>query len=182
MQTYKNNVLGFRIAYPDHWSVVPAAWMKQFMGRAARTSERLSECLAKGGQPFLVAHDPSAPSDVAIPAVKCQAYNPETIAAVGGIPSILSLIATQSQQAFPDFTVLDFVPQCLVAGVKGARMVASMTVLNPEGEVFHGKSEFYFLPTSAVVFMVAVSATSDPEVRPEQDLTNIVRSIRLEHA
>lgn len=182
MQTYKNDVLGFRITYPDHWTIVPAAWMKQFLGRAAATSEKLSECLAKGGQPFLVAHDPSAPPDVAVPTIKCQAYSPAALASLGGIPGALSLIAKQSQQAYPDFTVIDCVPECLVAGVKGARMVTSMTVLNPEGESFHGKSELYFLPTPGVVFMVAVSATSDPEARPEQDLTNIVRSIRLEHA
>ena len=181
MQTYKNDVLGFNISYPDHWSVVPAAWIKKFMGRAAGTSEKLSECLAKDGQPFLVAHDPSAPVHVAIPSVKCQAYIPAAIAAVGGITGILSLISEQSQQAFPDFKVLDYVPECLIAGVKGARMATSMTVLNPEGEEFHGKSDFYFLPTSKFVFLVAVSGTSDPKFRPEQELMNIVRSIRLEH-
>ena len=108
--------MGFSISYPDHWSVVPAPWVRQLMARAATTSEKLAEYLSKGGQPFLVAQDPGAPPDVAIPAVKCQ--------------------------AFPDFEVLACEPEC----------------------------------------MVAVSATSDPSARPEQDLLNIIRSIRLEHA
>lgn len=182
MQTYRNDVLGFSISYPEHWSVVPAAWIKQFMGRASATSARLAEYLSRGSEPFLVAQDPTAPPHVAIPAVKCQAYNPDVIAAAGGIQGVLSIISSQSKQVFPDFEVLEYMPECLVGGVKGARMVSSMTVLNPYGEAFHGKSEFYFLPTPAVVYMVAVTATSDPALRPERDLMNILRSIRLEHA
>ncbi|MEZ5507217.1 MAG: hypothetical protein R3F38_15140 [Gammaproteobacteria bacterium] len=182
MKIYTNDTLGFSITYPDHWTIVPAAWIKQYMGRASATSEKLAYYLSNGSQPFLVAQDPSVPPGLAIPAVKCQAYDPAAIAAVGGIRGVLSLVVSQSTEAFPDFEVLECVPECVVAGVKGARMVASMTVLNPEGEAFHGMSEFYFLPTQAVVFMVAVTATSDMAYRPEQELMGIIRSIRLNQA
>ena len=179
MQTYRNSSLGFSISYPSSWEAVPAPWMKQFMSRAKGTSEKLAEYIAQGSQPFLIAQNPNVPPGVAIPAVKCQAYNPASIAAAGGIDGVLSSMIRYSQQAYPDFEVNEFTPECVMAGVVGTKMTVSMTVLNPEGNSFHGKTEMHFLPTPSFVFLVALTATSDPSLRPTEELLQIVRSIRL---
>lgn len=179
VQTFNSSQLGFSISYPDSWQVVPAPWMRQFIGRAKNTSAKMAEYLATGSPPFLIVHDPTVPPGLAVPALKCQAYSAAAIAAAGGIPAVFASMLGHMQQAFPDFELHEFSPECVVAGVVGGRLTASMSVLNPEGESFHGLSELLFLPTRAYVFSIGLTATSDKAYRPEEELAEIKRSIRL---
>jgi hypothetical protein len=179
MQIYKSTALGFSISYPESWQVVPAPWMKQFMGRAKGTSEKMAEYLAAGSPPFLIAHDPNVQPGLAIPALKCQAHHAAAIAGAGGVPSVLASIVGHMKQAFPDFELHEYALECVVAGVAGARLTAAMSVTNPEGESFHGLSEMLFLPTRQYVFAVGLTATSDMAYRPKAEFAEIIRSIRL---
>ena len=83
------------------------------------------------------------------------------------------------QQAFPDFEVREYVPEFVMAGVVGAKLVTAMSVQNPEGDSFHGITEMLFLPTKRYVFSIGLTATSDPAFRPESEFSEIKRSIRL---
>ena len=179
MRTFKNAALGFCISYPDSWQSVPDPWMRQFLGRAKSTSEKLNEYIAKGSPPFLVAHDPSVPAGLAIPAVKCKAYTLSSVEAGGGIHALLGSLGRHFQQAFPDFEVREYVPEFVMAGVVGAKLVTAMSVQNPEGDSFHGITEMLFLPTKRYVFSIGLTATSDPAFRPESEFSEIKRSIRL---
>lgn len=179
MQTYKSTALGFCISYPESWQLVPAPWMQQFMGRARGTSAKMADYLATGSPPFLIAHDPGTPSGLAIPALKCQAYGAAAIASAGGLAAVLARMIGQMEEAFPDFELREYVPECLMAGVVGARLTSAMSVVNPEGESFHGLSELLFLPARQYVFAVGLSATSDLSQRPEAQFADIKRSIRL---
>lgn len=179
MQTYKNTALGFSISYPVSWQIVPDPWIKQFMGRAKSTSSKLADALAAGRPPFLVAHDPHALTGLAMPAVKCQAYNLASITDSGGVPAVMETIVGHLKQAFPDFELREYVSEYVVAGVVGAKLVSAMSVKNHEGESFHGLTELLLLPTNRFVFSVAFTATSDQIYRPEEVFTEIKRSMRL---
>jgi hypothetical protein len=107
MQHYNSSILGFSIFYPEHWTVVPGPWIKQFIGRASGTSEKWVEYLAAGSPPFLIAQDPTVAEGLAIPAVKCKAYSTTSIAAAGGIQLALAGATEQLKQAFPDLELRD---------------------------------------------------------------------------
>lgn len=179
MQIFKSSQLGFSISYPDSWQVVPAQWTKQFMGRAKNTSSKLAEYLSNGSPPFLVVQDPHVQPGLPIPALKCQAYSAAAVAAAGGIAGVFESMTGHLQQAFPDLEIHEYHPECVVSGVVGGRLTASMSVLNPEGESFHGLSEFLFLPTNVYVFAISLTATSEISYRPVEEFTAIKRSIRL---
>lgn len=179
MQTFKSASLGFSISYPDTWQLVPAAWTRQFIGRAKNTSEKLAEYLAAGSPPFLAVQDPHVPAGLAIPALKCQAYSSAAIANAGGLGVVLGNVVDRMNEAFPDFELHEFSPECVLAGSIGGRLTASMSVINSEGESYKGHSELLFLPTSYYVFAVGLSATADLAYRPEEALSSIKRSIRL---
>lgn len=180
MQTFKSSQLGFTICYPDSWQVVPAQWTKQFIGRAKNTSSKLAEYLSAGSPPFLVVHDPHVQPGLAIPTLRCQAYSAAAIAAAGGISGVLQSMTGHLRQAFPDFEMHEYSPECLVSGVLGGRLTASMSALNAEHESFHATSEILLLPTKAFVLAISLSATSEMSYRPENEFIEIKRSIRLQ--
>lgn len=179
MQTFSNAALGFNISYPDHWNAVPAAWIKQFVGRAKGTSEKLAEFLASGTPPFFVATDPHVRSGLAVPGIKCIAHPLTVIEAFGGVPKYLSYSSRLMKQAFPDYEERGLDDELVMAGVIGGRLVAAMSVKNPEGASFHGLTELFVLPASDYVFTIALTATSDPAYRPDEQLADIRKSIRL---
>jgi len=179
MKTYRNAALGFGIAYPDWWQAVPAPWMKQQYRRSESTSAELARMLEQAHAPFLYLQDPAVAPGLAIPTVKCQAYSPAAIAAAGGIPGLMGTIQTMLAQAFPDYRLLEYQPEYVVAGAVGARLLTAMSVKNPERESFHAASELLCMPAARCVFVVALSATSSEEHRPAEEFAEMVRSIRL---
>lgn len=179
MQTFRNTSLGFSVSYPDTWQAIPAAWVSQFAGRAKSTSSRLAEILEASGQPFLLAHDPYSNPDLAISAVTCKAYSRASVEAAGGLSKVMMGAADQMKVACPDFELREYIPEFVMAGTIGTKMVAAMSVLNEDGESFHGLSELLFLPKESYVFCVALSGTSDANRRPENVFNDIKASIRL---
>lgn len=179
MKTYRNDTLGFEIAYPDSWQAVPAPWMKQQTARGKSTSAELAEMLEHARAPFLFLHDPAAPTGQAVPTVRCQAYSPEAIAAAGGLTALIVSIQRNLEQAFPDYELLEHQPEYLVAGVAGARMLVSMSVTNPDGASFHAATELLYLPTPRVLFVLGLSASANEAERPVETFREMVRSIRL---
>lgn len=179
MKIYNNAALGFSISYPQTWQAVPAPWMKQSSGRASSTSAELARILEQARAPFLFIQNPGVAPGFAIPSVKCQAYSHAAMASAGGISGLMSSTQQILEQAFPDYELLEYQPEYLVAGVVGAKLFAAMSVKNPEGESFHAASELLCLPTARCCFIVGLSATSDENYRPTREFTEIVRSIRL---
>lgn len=179
MKTFRNDTLAFELSYPDTWQAVPAAWMKQQTARGASTSAELADMLKQAGAPFLFLQDPVAAPDQAVPTVRCQAYSPAAIAAAGGVAGLMVSIQKNLEKAFPDYELLEHQPEYLVAGVAGARMLASMSVKNPGGASFHAATELLYLPTPRVVFVLGLSASANAAERPEETFREMVRSIRL---
>ena len=92
---------------------------------------------------------------------------------------LLSTIEEQGKQTFPDFEVLEYVPQYVFSGTVGAKLITVMSVMNPEGDLFPSSTEVLYLPSKRHLFSVAFSATSDSVLRPEEEFWKIKKSIRL---
>lgn len=181
MNYYSCPAFGFRIAQPQGWEVLPAQWVHAYLGRAAPTSEALATLLqeAQTHEPFLLMHKPAEDPMLAMPTVQCKATPIAAMMAQGSMSDLLKSIEAKMLTAFPDFAVSLLSDEYLVAGSMGGRMIASMSVKNAEGQSFHCISESLFLPTKRFLFIIGMSATSDPQRRPEADFQEMVRSIRL---
>lgn len=179
MKTYRNDTLTFEISYPDSWQAVPAAWMKQQTAQGESTSSALAEMLRQARAPFLFLQDASPPPGQAVPTVRCQVYGPETVAGTGGVAALMVSIQRSMEKAFPDYELLEHQPEYLVAGVAGARMLASMSVKNPDGASFLAASELLYLPTPRALFVLGLSGSANEDERPEETFREMVRSIRL---
>lgn len=179
MKTYTNDTLGFSISYPEAWQAVPAPWMRQQAARAKSTSAELAEMLEQARAPFLFIQDPAVAPGLAIPAVRCQAYSPAAMLAAGGIAGLMASVQASLAQAFPDYALLEHQREYVAAGTVGARLLASMSVRNPEGDAFHAASELLCLQGTRCLFVVGLSATSDEAARPAAEFAAMVRSIRL---
>lgn len=181
MHYYTRPALGFRIAQPEGWEVLPTPWVHSYLGRAAPTSAALARLLlqAQTHEPFLLMHKPAEDPGLAMPTVQCKATSMAAMAAQGSMADLLRNITEKMAGAFPDFDVSFTSDEYLVAGSTGGRMVASMSVKNADGQSFHCLSESLFLPTKKFLFMIGMSATSDPQRRPEADFRDMIRSLRL---
>lgn len=171
----------FRIARPQGWEVLPAPWVHAYLGRAAPTSEALANLLheAQSHEPFLLMHKPAEDPGLAMPTVQCKAIAIDAMTAQGSMMDLLQSIIAKMSAAFPDFSVESLSDEYLAAGSKGGRIVAAMTVKNTEGHAFHCVSESLFLPSQKFLFMIGMSATSDPRRRPVVDFQTMINSIRL---
>lgn len=171
----------FRIARPKGWEVLPAPWVHAYLGRAAPTSEALANLLheAQTHEPFLLMHKPAEDPGLAMPTVQCKATPIAAMNAQGSMMELLQSITEKMSVAFTDFRVEFISDEYLAAGSKGGRIVASMTVKNPEGQAFHCTSESLFLPSKKFLFMIGMSATSDLQRRPEADFQTMINSISL---
>lgn len=158
---------------------MPSGWAKHFAMRAKHTSEKLAEYLDSGSQPFLVVHKLDAQDGYAIPAVKCQAYALNAIAAAGGVYGVIESTIRHSEKAYPNFKLEELEREMLVAGTIGSKLTVSMSVLNEEGESFRGLTEMYFIPTRDLVFLIALTGASDDNARPKSELSEILRSVRI---
>lgn len=179
MRQYNNSALGFQISYPENWEVVPAPWVKQFNSRAKHTSEKLAEFLEKSRAPFLILHNPNVAAGLAVPAVKCQVFNLSAISQAGGLENLVGSAISALKQAFADAEIREYAPECIVAGVVGSRLVATMSVSNEEAVWFHGLTEMLFLPARRYLFLVSLTGTADGDHRPSEDFKRIIRSIRI---
>lgn len=178
MQTFIDEALGFALAIPPGWQLLPAAWVGQFRRRAA-TSRELADILGKASKPFLCLHLPQDDAQAAIPTVQCSARPTALVEALGGLSGVLELTLRQLAAAFADLAVLERRDALLVAGVRGAYLKVAMSLCGTGRPRCACIAELYVLPARRQVFLLGLSGPADPARRPVDDFAAILRSLRL---
>ncbi len=179
MERYTNASLGFSLEIPQGWVLLPAPWAKHFLQRAAATSEELARVLEQASAPFLSIHLPQDNPAAAIPTIQCTAKPASILSMVGGVTGVLDLTIPQMQAAFPDLEIVERQDTCIVAGARGAHLKMNMSVKNDAHDSFHCTSDLYVLHNARAVFLLGLSASRDPALRPAAEFQAILRSIRL---
>jgi hypothetical protein len=180
MKKFSNKSLGISISYPESWQEISGPWIKNFLGKAKLTSEKLQVHLQECQGFVLVVHDCNVKVGLPFPTLKCRIYDIFSVKAGGGLHAVLEQLNKIGKQSHQDFELLEYTKEYLVAGVIGARVMSRMTILNEHGEEFPTMTESLYLPTSRYLICVSLSATSIMDFRPVDVFENIVKSIRLD--
>lgn len=179
MPTFHDKNLGFRISAQEDWVMLPSAWVKQFRSTGSATSAELADILRKASEPFVCFYLPQEDPMAAIPAVQCTAKPLSVVDVLGGLGGIIDATLQQLMPAVPDLSVLERQDDIIFAGVHGAYMKASMSVLNQAHDRFECLSELYVLQSKRALFILGLSGPLHEEQRPTEDFHEIIRSIRI---
>lgn len=180
MEKFANSLLRFECDIPDGWVLLPDPWAKKLKLSASPTSDKVAELLKENADaPFLSMylsqHDPAE----SIPMVQGTVKPMSIINQIGGLSGVIDSALDQMEKAYPDFQLMQRADTYLVAGVVGAYMKASMSVLNENKQKFSCISEVILLKTARYCFILGFSGPADPAKRPVEDFNTIVRSIRV---
>lgn len=179
MQSFRNAALHFSIDVPPGWVLLPGAWAKKLKMTGAATSEGLAHTLSKASEPLMSMYLPQENPIAAVPTVQCTVKPTSIMSAFGTLGSVIEATIPQLAMAFPDFELLERFDTLLFAGVRSAYMKSSMSVLNEEHVRYPCMSELYICHSPQAIFMFGFTGSSDPALRPTDDMAAIKRSIRL---
>lgn len=180
MSRYSNPALAFECDIPPGWTSLPAAWARKLKLSASASSEKVAALLYDNHDvPFLSLYLADYDAAESIPMVQCTVRPTVVIEQMGGLSALLDTMLAEMTAAYPDFQLLQRDDTCLVAGVRGAYMRASMSVFNDTRQRYACISEFYLLETTRHCFFLGLSGPAADAKRPVADFHAILRSIRI---
>lgn len=159
---------------------MPAPWARKLKLGTAASSEKVAALLHDNhDSPFLSLYPVDYDANAAIPMMQCTVRPTAIIEEMGGMAALLDRVVIEMGQAYPDYRLLQRDDRCVVAGVVGASLKATMTVLNDVRMHYPCLSELYLMETARHCFILGLSGPAEPDKRPVDDFLAIIRSIRL---
>lgn len=179
MGRYSNPALAFECEIPSGWTTLPAPWARMLKLSASASSERAFKLLHENHDvPFLSLYPLSHDEHASPPMVQCTVRPAYVVEQLGGVAALLERVAHEMGLAYPDF-VVEQQEECVIAGVAGVYMKASLTVLDEAHIRYDSISEIYLLETARHCFIIGLSGPADEALRPVADLNEFLRSIRI---
>jgi hypothetical protein len=160
---FRSEVARLELSKPEGWHFLDIEAVARHRGQARLKDEELQQAILQmASAPLVVASKHPEPHHSLNPSFQVLVRPLGGLTGSTGV-EILSLIVPNLSNALEAFELLKGPEEFLLGGLPAARLTATYTVSNPEGEIFPTKTLMAVAPRGSYMYQFSFSAPPDGE-------------------
>lgn len=177
---YSNPTVGLRISKPESWQFVSAQQNLENLRRTELKDSEFHQAMLKhANAPLVVMMKYPEPYEDLNPSLKISVRPMGQLKGVDP-KELVSVLLQNFKQVFKDFEVLQPPMDTELAGLSGAYMEVSYSLVVPEVGEYPTLSQLWILPRGDYFFMVGAGTRVDEQTGTRQEIAGILQSLSID--